>query len=46
MRKLNWVAGTLAMVCASTSFPSIAAEKTLLVSSWASPNHGINKVVW
>ncbi|BDU39518.1 TRAP transporter substrate-binding protein [Vibrio nigripulchritudo] len=46
MRKLNWAVGALATVCVSASFPSIAADKTLLISSWASPNHGINKIVW
>ncbi|MBD1557051.1 TRAP transporter substrate-binding protein [Vibrio sp. S9_S30] len=49
MRKLNWVTGALAMLCVSAPLMAakkVAAEKTLIISSWASPNHGINQVVW
>jgi len=43
--KISMVVSTGLLLLASAS-ANAAPEKVLKISSWASPNHGINKVVW
>lgn len=46
MRKCEAIYGVWAVVILSFSLTLQAAETTLRISSWASPNHGINTMVW
>lgn len=43
--KISLMVSTGLLLLASTG-ANAAPEKVLKISSWASPNHGINKVVW
>lgn len=46
MRKCEAIFWSLAAAVFSFSLTLQAAETTLRISSWASPNHGINAMVW
>ncbi|STO56281.1 TRAP transporter substrate-binding protein [Grimontia hollisae] len=46
MRKCEAIFWSLAVAVFSFSLTLQAAETTLRISSWASPNHGINAMVW
>ncbi|USH02275.1 TRAP transporter substrate-binding protein [Grimontia kaedaensis] len=46
MWKREAISWSLAAAVLSFSFTVQAAETTLRISSWASPNHGINAMVW
>ncbi len=46
MWKREAISWSLAAVVLSFSLTLQAAETTLRISSWASPNHGINAKVW
>ncbi|PML81873.1 TRAP transporter substrate-binding protein [Enterovibrio norvegicus] len=42
----KWTAYLITPLMMSIALQAQAAEKTLRISSWASPNHGINTTVW
>lgn len=48
MNALHKMAGfaASALVATTLSFSAVAAEKTLTISSWAPPTHGINAIMW
>ncbi|KOO06341.1 TRAP transporter substrate-binding protein [Vibrio hepatarius] len=46
MKKLVLTLIAAASTCIGTTTSAFAAEKTLIISSWGSPNHGINTLVW
>ncbi len=46
MWKRKWTLAAVSALLLGATLPASAADKVIRISSWASPNHGINSMVW